>query len=363
MIRRIGTRPWRSAANVNSYTSSFYCALGQHGISIVDTLDNTDDHLRQHSDEYEAIHLQWIENYWPRNGLLRRLKRIIGLWKYLRTARRLGMRILITMHNTEPHESFDWIDRVGFRIVARNSDLLICHSRAAAREIRRRDKPLARIVVMHHGNYNDSYPKPRDSQIVRGELGLDPDVPVVSCLGILRTYKGIDLAIAAAQQLIGDVQLLVAGSPFEGFPLAQLQRAMTDVPQARLVSRRLSDQEFVDYLSASDLVLLPYRKITGSGALLAAWSQKRCVVASDLEFFREVFETAGGGGAMFQSGDAKDLVRKIREELAKPLAEREAAAFSAANQFAWDQCVEPVIDAMSELGESRIYSSWSLLNR
>ena len=50
----------------------------------------------------------------------------------------------------------------------------------------------------------------------------------------------------------------------------------------------VSDQAYSDIVAAADAVLLPYRKITGSAVLLAAWTLGRGVVASDLPYFREM---------------------------------------------------------------------------
>lgn len=334
---------------VNPYSRQFYKALEEQGLWIVEGLEFTDVYLREHAADYDCIHLQWIEYCWARKGspVLARLRSIAGLWKYLQTARRLNKKVMLTIHNTEPHESFDWVDRIGYRLAVQNSDLIICHSRKAAELIRRRDKPTGRVVVMYHGNYAGEYPVARDTRLVRSELGFDPDHPLVSCLGVLRDYKGFDVACEAIRLLGGKVQLLIAGEPFEDYSLEALQNDLYSLPGSRLVPRRLSEQEYADYMSASDLILLPYEQITGSGALLAAWSMERCVVASELEFFAEMRQIAGAGLQLFSPGDAESLAETIDLELRRRREDREQSARSAAARFRWTDCVSPVVDVIT----------------
>ncbi len=352
---RIAVRGYSHLPSTNPYTKCFLNALQNSGFKILEELELEDQYLVDNSKKIDAIHLQWIEHHWPRRGVfvLKRLRSIFGVWRYLKTAKKTGIKVIVTVHNVEPHESFDWVDKIGFKTVARNSDLLICHSQEAANVVKNRDNATSEVVVMHHGNYDNSYPKPRMSSIVREELGFDPSIPVVTCIGLLREYKGVEIAATAAQQLQGEAQLLIAGAQDDEYCLKNLQSILSVTPSARLISRRLTDQEFADYVSASDLILLPYRKITGSGALLAAWSFGRSVVVSDLPFFREMLSTAGGGGTIFRTGDVADLVEKIRIELSTPPEERQHMAFNAGKQFSWDRCVEPVVKSIKKWSTPR----------
>ena len=58
-----------------------------------------------------------------------------------------------------------------------------------------------------------------------------------------------------------------------------------------------------DLLHAADAVLLPYRRITGSGVLLQALTAGVGVVASDLPYFREVLAPEPDAGVFIRAGD------------------------------------------------------------
>ena len=74
--------------------------------------------------------------------------------------------------------------------------------------------------------------------------------------------------------------------------------------------RFISHDDVEHYYCASDLVVLPYKKIYQSGVLMMALSYGKPVLASDLEPFKEVI-TDKKDGFLFKSEDTYDLTRKI----------------------------------------------------
>ena len=271
------------------YQKLFYDALGETGGDLVGVLTPDDRWLQDNVGRIDAIHFHWPESLWRDRGnsWLGKLRGVVGLTRYLRLAAKLGIKRIWTMHNLDHHEGSNWVDRLGYRQLAKNSDLIICHSQHAKKALQKRDRPRAPIVVMNHGSYDGVYPSPRPQGEVLRSLGLDPDKPVVCCVGLLRPYKGFDTALRAVVELDGEVQLIVAGEPGESFDSSIFDEV--DVEQGVVkIFRRISDQEFSDIVNASEAVLLPYRQITGSGALLAAWTLKRGVIVSDLQYFREI---------------------------------------------------------------------------
>lgn len=142
-----------------------------------------------------------------------RLRGVIGLLHFLRLSKRLKIKRIWTVHNLAQHEGVDWVDRWGYRILARHSDMVICHSQWAAEELRRRDRPRGRLVVMPYGNYGLAYPEARPRTLVLKELGLMPELPMVCCIGNLRGYKGLEIVCAAVEKLGNQFQLVIGGRP------------------------------------------------------------------------------------------------------------------------------------------------------
>lgn len=354
-----------SSAAGNPYLALFHAALAHEGIAAGGRLKVTQAWLEAEAPRVDGLHFHWPEKVWRKTpqalrkltggagrGGVRRVARVLGMRlqlmrfrRYLRRARQLGMRVAWTVHNMEPHEGASKVDERGYRLLARQCDLILCHSESARAECIARYAPRAAVVVMPHGNYDGVYPAPRPRREVLGALGLDAEQPVVGCIGRMREYKGLDVACAAVARCEG-VQLLVAGSVQQGFDLAALQREMKNLGRAALVARRVSDQEFSDYTGACDAMLLPYRKVTGSGAFLASWTLGRGVVASDLPYFREMLEAHPKAGRLFRAGDAPSLAREIAAFLEVPAGERNAEARAAADCYPWDRCVRPVVEIL-----------------
>ena len=141
-------------------------------------------------------------------------------------------------------------------------------------------------------------------------------LPVVSCIGRLREYKGLDLACATAEHLAGRVQTVIGGLPHPGFDVRFLREAAASTPGLRLIERTLTDAEVADVTGASDAVLLPYREITGSAALLMALGMGRGVVASDLPYFREILGGEPDAGVVVPSREPA-VVGRARPRLSE----------------------------------------------
>jgi glycosyltransferase involved in cell wall biosynthesis len=208
--------------------------------------------------------------------------------------------------------------------------------------IRERYRPSGSLVQMLYGNTFASLPPPRPRFVVLQELGLNPDLPVVCNIGLLRQYKGLDVACDAIRLLRGKFQLIIGGPPHENFDLESLRCTGKKIEGCVLLDRRLTDQEVADIHAASEAALLPYRKITGSTALLTSWSMGRGVVASDLSFFREMLQPEPWGAKLVPAGDATAMAQGIQEYCTVPAEIRSRAALRLAERYSWENCIEPV---------------------
>lgn len=366
---RVASLP--GAGGTNPYIDLFYAALAPYGVQLC-TAGNCDLRwVSDNIDRIDAVHFHWPELLWRSHtpqaiahlmgrGLrgswrvsraTRGLHPIAGLLHLTRICRQLrkaGIRILWTLHNLEPHERPNLVDKLGYRMIAQLCDLIICHTESVLVHCRRRYKTSAELLVMPMGNYDGVFPEPHNRREVTDAWGLDPETPILACLGYLREYKGLDVACEAAAILGDEVQLLIAGPPHPDFDTATLRHRLAAVPKAILAPQRLTNQEFADLASVSDMILLPYRRITGSAALMAALSLGRGVVASDLPFFREILAAEPAAGAIFPRGDAAALARAVRGYRTVPAAARQQAARRLADRYKWADVVSPVARAIRQ---------------
>jgi beta-1,4-mannosyltransferase len=359
---RIAVYPRGIARKVNNpYFDLCHAALATRGVSASDDLEVDIAWLEARAGRLDAVHLHWPEYVW-REGFAgtRRLARAVGATKrllrlrgFLRTARRLGIQCIWTVHNMEPHEGgYRW-DRYGYRLMARECDIIVCHSRASVEIVQRTFRPRGRVIFMPIGALGAAYPAPRPASDVIEDLGLDVGLPVVSCIGRLREYKGLDLACATAEHLAGRVQTVIGGLPHGEFDVRFLRRAAASTPGLRLIERTLTDAEVADVIGASDAVLLPYREITGSAALLLALGMGRGVVASDLPYFREILAGEPDAGVVVPSRDPAVWAEHVFAYLAKSTEARRRAALRLAEQYSWDRSVESLVGAIDDVRARR----------
>ena len=100
------------------YYPKFYGALQPHGVVPVATMGNKVGWLA--TEQADVLHFHWPDSFWRRD-FGRYLGRVKGIWnarEYLRTAKRAGLKIVWTVHNHDAHEGGDWLDVMGYRILA-----------------------------------------------------------------------------------------------------------------------------------------------------------------------------------------------------------------------------------------------------
>lgn len=364
---RIGSVP--GANTLNPYIRLFYRALEVDGVALTPPPKLDARWLAAHADQYDAIHLHWPELVWRGHipALSRSLldRSIVGAWRLhqwvsagsqwlglrafvhtLAVARAHGIRIMWTFHNSEPHEGFSTIDRLGYRALAHRADLVIAHDERAADEFVRRYPAATAPVLMRHGNYEGAFPPPADRTSVLESLALNPSLPALVCPGAIRPYKGLDQAISAIACLPQPIQLIISGCPSDSDLVARLQLAASAQPHTRILPKPMSDQRFADLVHAADGVLLSYSKVTGSGSLLAALTLGTGVIASDLPYFRSILREEPTAGVLAPPNDPAALASGIVAFLSMPAQTRSTAARRLTQRYDWRLVTRPVADIL-----------------
>jgi glycosyltransferase involved in cell wall biosynthesis len=332
------------------YQELFARALVPYGYRFHPGDDFSDRTLATRAGDLAGIHFHWVEYLWGTSRPWTRAGRLFGLRSYCRLARRLGLRVVWTVHNHAGHEGAAWGDGIGFRIIARAADLVIAHSRWSEAHVRRALRPAGRVVYMPLGNFDGFYSPRRPPRDVRAAYGLADDRPVCGLIGGVRPYRGHELAVEAVRRMGGRVRLLIAGPAIDTGYQRSLQDLAASCPFVTFVPGKLTDAEYAEAVQACDIILLPYQAITGSAALLAAWTLGRPVVLSDLPYFRELCPADGMAGVILSGRSPELLAAAIDRVLAIPAAARQAAAWREADRYSWDQVIKPVADVLCSWG-------------
>jgi glycosyltransferase involved in cell wall biosynthesis len=251
-------------------------------------------------------------------------------WCCVEAARLAGLRVVITAHDVESLAG-ETAPRLAARIYGR-ADRIIAHNRASLDELLGKFAIAPeRTAVIPHGNYGEAAAQARDRSTARARLGLRTDARIVLFFGQIKRVKGLDLLLEALPEVVArvpDVRLVIAGKVWKD----SFDRYQSLIESGRLRGnvvtdlRYVPDDEAADYLSAADLIALPYRRIYQSGVLLMAMSFGRAVLVSDLPAMTEIVQD-GRTGFVFRDGSAQDLARRLCELLSDlPAVERVAAA-------------------------------------
>lgn len=164
-----------------------------------------------------------------------------------------------------------------------------------------RDRPNA---VVPHGHYRGAYPQTVTRETARQRLGLPHEATVLLHFGLMRPYKNAPHLISSfrAAPKAGAV-LLVVGKGFDAVFEREIRDAADGAADVRLDLRWVPPEEVQYFFAASDLVVLPYRRIMNSGAVMLALTFGRPVLVPDLGSMRDQQEVFGTEWIRLYSGD------------------------------------------------------------
>jgi glycosyltransferase involved in cell wall biosynthesis len=232
---------------------------------------------------FRLVHLHWVFDFClPGSSRLPLLRRLAQLWflLWLRTVRALGMRLVWTAHNVLPHGRAFADDVSARRALVRASDLVLAHSPLVLDELAGLGAAPRRSAVVPHGPLG-----PAGSATPLRIPGSGDGVRELLFFGRVEEYKGVDDLLAAMAALPGDarVRLTVAGQCDDPALRSRL-RVLARAASGRVILRleRVPDNEVTGLLAASDVVVLPFRRITTSGTVMLALAHGRPLLVPDM---------------------------------------------------------------------------------
>jgi glycosyltransferase involved in cell wall biosynthesis len=255
----------------------------------------------------DVVHVQYLP--------MLRSRMPLDLW-FVELCRWRGAKIVLTVHDLLPHDTGE-AHKAAFVKLYAGVDAMICHSDSIRARLEAEFAvPEAKISVIPHGPFFYDLP-PAGSDSVLHDFSLEPGKMMVLWQGIIFPYKGVDLLLAAWQQVEAksDAWLVIAGT---GAPelLEQIRAQVAELglKRVKLHFRFISTEELVALYRAADVVVYPYRAITTSGALATGLALGKTIVATDLPVFRELL-TDGENARLVPPLDSASLGAALVELL------------------------------------------------
>lgn len=191
-----------------------------------------------------------------------------------------GIGVITIVHNAFDHEA-GGIKNALMRYQLKSSNKFLSHNQALADQIKQ-ELPEAKVAISPHPIF-DQYPQATQNFVKRSPLEL-------LFFGIIRDYKGLDILIDAVAKLNKDsFKLTIVGECWGSWDKYQEQiNALGLADNIETVIQYASDEDAANYFTRADVVVLPYRSMTGTGVIPLAYHFKTPVICSNLPAFHEV---------------------------------------------------------------------------
>jgi glycosyltransferase involved in cell wall biosynthesis len=276
------------------------------------------------------------------------------------TARLAGMKVVFTMHNVMPRhgELKDYQIKI-YRALFTHCGRIIIHTESGKREM---DDLYGvepgKISVIPHGDYkfftSGEITSPEEA---KRTLGLPEGSKTILFFGAIRPNKGLDFLLRSFPRVVSKVQravLMIIGEPCEDF--AVYQRIIDKEGLSASIYKKLEyipNEDVEKYFLAADVVVLPYREVTGSGILQIAYAFGKPVIATDLPGFRETVSD-GENGYLVPKDDPKLLGARIVELLSDNILAAEMGRRSeiySDTKYSWENVAEETANVYRELSD------------
>ncbi len=248
------------------------------------------DRVRALVGRYEVLHLHWPETLFTGATPLKRTLR--RLYATALVARLLVGRTAVvrTAHNVEiPRDVSSWERRL-LELIERRADVRIILNAET-------DTQGVPGVLIPHGHYRDWF------------AGVErvPAAPnTLAFVGLVRRYKGVEhlmMTFAETAATHPQLRLRISGNPTSPEIAATVRDLAAQDSRVSLDLRFLSEADFATAIMGARGLVLPYRFMHNSGAVLAALSLQRPVLVPDNEVNRALAEEVGRGWVHLFSDD------------------------------------------------------------
>lgn len=237
---------------------------------------------------FDVVHVHWPERLFSSRSISRQLVTGIRLLLFLVLLRVRRVPLVWTVHEEIPHGSLTPLDATLVRLFCRSVDRTVVLSLAQAQQHAESNHP---VDLVPHGHFR---PVVGPFLVDAPRRGFD-GVPLLVSFGLIRPYKGFDMLIRVAADLSVPCRIVIVGPPADEAYVAELVALAEEVPAVDLRFWDHSERELAQLVASADGVVLPYRSIQNSGAVLYALSCGTPALVTGSPAVRELADEVGNG--------------------------------------------------------------------
>ena len=228
-------------------------------------------------------------------------------------------KVVLTIHDVSSFSNSSNFSIIG-KVIYKLTDRVITHNEFSKLEILNVNANLSSFIsIIPHGNYTPFINIQYDKEKSKLKLGIPNNRRILLFFGMIKKVKGLEILLYALKILIKqnpDVLLVIAGKPWEN-DFSAYQRIIDENQLSEYIllhTNFILEQDVEHYYCASDLVVLPYKKIYQSGVLMMTLSYERPALVSDLAPLKEII-TNNENGFLFKTENVSDLTNKLNSIL------------------------------------------------
>lgn len=317
------------------YVESLYAAVEQSGGTVVDGVWSG-RWLKQNLGRGDAVHIHWPSFLYKPDArgwsALHSFARFLLLLVIIRLRR---ARIFWTAHNLMPHvrSSPPFLDVLGRRTIIAVSTAIFVHGPEAL-NVLCSEFPRCRrkAVLIPHGHWIGRYGPRLERETARKMLGIPAEGCMYLLFGQCKPYKNLDGMIRAFFNAKDAEDTLVIAGSFsdERFEARIMEMASKD---RNIIVRPgfVADEDVGVYLSAANVMCMPYREILTSGTAMLAMSYGLPTISVDRGYLRDVVTEENG--LLIRPGDDSELEAAIREARKRPWDSKRIVELAGAHTF------------------------------
>lgn len=287
-------------------------------VQLIETLGRRDDtevllfsFARAIAGRYDVFHVHWPELMMSARTPLRRLARRLLTTAFVARLTLTRTPVVRAWHNlVRPDGLSRWDHRLLDALERRTKHVI----RLTDQTTPPLEVPTSTIV---HGHYRDWF-----EPIV--EALAEPTETIgrrVLYFGLIKPYKGVELLLeAVADSPEADLDVRLVGSPADPALADQVRAAVAADARVSAELSYADDATLAAEIGQAALVVLPYRAMHNSGALLLALSLDTPVLAPDNEVNRRLADEVGAGWLHLFEGTLtiEDLERALKSVATDP---------------------------------------------